>query len=142
MEKGKNMKILYIVRGLPGAGKSTLAAKIADRSFEADAYSGLYTDSGMGIHRDMLRMAHAWCQEMVRMSLEEVDTVAVANTFTRRREMEEYYKIAKYAGARVICVKVESRFRSVHNVPKHIISMMRDRWDEAAHGALAKKYGV
>jgi tRNA uridine 5-carbamoylmethylation protein Kti12 len=96
---------LYIVRGIPGSGKSTLAQQIAksftrSEHFEADMYfmrNGIYD-----FDVQLLGPAHRWCLEMTRRTLQdfvdhevEDSCVIVSNTFTRLREMDDYFDIAR-----------------------------------------------
>ena len=130
------MKSLYLLRGLPGAGKSTLAKKLGDAHFEADMYftneNGQYIFNGADIKK-----AHEWCQNEVQMAMILNHTsglnesIVVSNTFTQEWEMEPYYKLAETYGYRVFSLIVENRHggENLHNVPEDKIKAMRERFE-------------
>lgn len=55
--------------------------------------------------------------------------VVVANTFTRRWEMEPYLKAAKKRGIKVRIVEATGNWANVHGVPADAIERMRARWE-------------
>jgi predicted kinase len=130
------MKSLYLLRGLPGAGKSTLANKLGDAHFEADMYftneNGQYIFNGADIKK-----AHEWCQNEVQLAMILNHTsglnesIVVSNTFTQEWEMEPYYKLAETYGYRVFSLIVENRHggENLHNVPEDKIEAMRERFE-------------
>lgn len=130
------MKSLYLLRGLPGAGKSTLAKKLGDVYYEADMYftneNGQYIFNGADIKK-----AHEWCQNEVHtaMILNHTtgmnENIVVSNTFTQEWEMEAYYKLANSYGYRVYSLIVENRHggENLHNVPEDKIEVMRNRFE-------------
>ena len=130
------MKSLYLLRGLPGAGKSTLAKKLGDVHFEADMYftneNGQYIFNGADIKK-----AHEWCQNEVQLAMILNHTsglnesIVVSNTFTQEWEMEPYYKLAETYGYRVFSLIVENRHggENLHNVPEDKIEVMRKRFE-------------
>jgi predicted kinase len=130
------MKTLYLLRGLPGAGKSTLASQLSDSHFEADMYftneSGHYLFNAAD-----LKKAHAWCQAEVEnaMILNHTtggnERIAVSNTFTQSWEMEHYFKLAETYGYRVFSIIVENRHggENLHSVPEDKIEAMRVRFE-------------
>jgi len=126
------MKILYVVRGLPNAGKSTLAATLApDFNVAADDY---HTDDE-GVYRfvpDRIQEAHAWCRGEVEFYLYRgLGPVAVHNTFTQQCDMQPYVDMAKAYGYRLSVITVERSHDgdNRHGVkPEHLLAM-RDRWE-------------
>ena len=77
------MAELFIVRGLPGSGKTSLGHKLALLVYSADDF---FTDEEGRYNFDpsQLGEAHAACQLNVRKALEfECWKVAVTNTFTQ-----------------------------------------------------------
>src|SRR5690554_7497102 len=81
-------KTLYIVRGLPGSGKSTLGLKIADiYSFAADDffdenYGGKFIPS-------KLSQAHQWCYQKVRNAMvAEASDIAVCRSEEHTSELQ------------------------------------------------------
>ena len=130
------MKSLYLLRGLPGAGKSTLAKKLGDVYYEADMYftneNGQYIFNGADIKK-----AHEWCQNQVHtaMILNHTtgvnENIVVSNTFTQEWEMEAYYKLAETYDYRVFSLIVENRHggENLHNVPEDKIEAMRKRFE-------------
>ena len=124
------MKTLILLRGLPGAGKSTLAKAIGGVHFEADMY---FVDENGNYNFDGSRIkdAHAWCQNKVRLSMESgVEKIVVSNTFTQEWEMEHYNTLAEVNGYMVHSVIVENRHdgKNLHDCPPENIDKMRARF--------------
>jgi predicted kinase len=124
------MAKLILIRGLPGSGKTTLARTYADRGFvhvEADMY---FEDANGGYAFDATKLgeAHAWCQWRARRALSEGFDVVVANTFTRRLEMDPYLAMADD----VEIIVTTGDFGNVHGVPEATIERMRARWEDVA----------
>lgn len=125
-------KTLIILRGVPGSGKTTLAKQLLKEysrgkttsHWEADMY---FTGED-GVYRwdkNLLPLAHEWCQNKVRESLKNCDVVIVSNTNIRREDVETYVKIARDAQAEAKVFRVEGRFKNVHNVPEETVKKMR-----------------
>lgn len=130
------MKTLFLLRGVPGAGKSTLAKMLnADAHFETDNFfvrEGVYN-----FEPSKIGMAHEWCQAQVDNAMlvdytsNLYETIVVSNTFTQEWEMEAYYEMAKQYKYRVISIVVENRHGGVnnHGVPEDKVQAMRDRFE-------------
>ena len=123
-------KVLYIVRGIPGSGKSTFAKQLTSNVFEADHY--FYDNDGnYNFIPSEIKEAHKECQQFVGYAMESsIPKIAVSNTFTQEWEMEPYFELAKKYGYMVFTVVVENRHggKNVHNVPEDKIQMMKDRF--------------
>jgi predicted kinase len=130
------MKALFLLRGLPGAGKSTLAKTIGGVHFEADMYF-LDENSEYKFDPSKLREAHAWCQGSVSAAMilnhtsGENEKIVVSNTFTQEWEMDAYYKLAEEWGYTVFSLIVENRHngKNSHGVPEDKLQMMKDRFE-------------
>jgi predicted kinase len=136
-----NFKTLWIFRGLPGAGKSSVAENlfVKEQIFEADKYF-LDEQGNYNFDPTKLPLAHKWCQEQVekemKSELEEseggtiISDIIVSNTSTTEKELEPYLELAKKYDYRVISLIVENRHgnSSVHNVPKEVMDKMRSRF--------------
>lgn len=128
-------RALFILRGLPGAGKSTLAKSMGAVYFEAD----MFFMEGNEYKFDMqkIRQAHEWCQNQVRISMKNAaggmtpSRIAVANTFTQEWEMQAYYDMAKEYGFTVFALVVENRHggKNVHDVPADVLDKMEERFE-------------
>ena len=123
-------KVLYIVRGIPGSGKSTFAKQLTSNVFEADHY--FYDNDGnYNFIPSEIKEAHKECQQFVGYAMESsIPKIAVSNTFTQEWEMEPYFEMAKKYGYAVFTVVVENRHggKNVHNVPEDKIQVMKDRF--------------
>ena len=121
---------LFIIRGIPGSGKSTVAQRLCRAfHFEADQY--FLNEMGEYVFvPEKIADAHKWCQEAVRkaMILNQSD-VAVSNTFTRRWEYQSYIDMADEYGYNVQIIECTSYHGSIHNVPQESIDKMRARWE-------------
>ena len=124
---------LTLIRGLPGAGKSTMAKAMVEvdsslRHFEADQY---FVDAS-GNYRfepSEIEDAHTWCLTETRNALENGSSVVVSNTFTRKWEMAPYRKLAKELGAELEILEATGNYGSIHGVPQKTIDAMRSRWE-------------
>lgn len=128
------MPTLYLIRGVPGSGKSLLAQEMfdscmIDMHLEADMY---FVDD-IGRYRwnpAELANAHKWCQERTQVRLSSGWDVAVSNTSTTEAEVETYRKIAEECNARFVSLVVESRHdgKNIHGVPPEKVEQMRKRF--------------
>lgn len=121
---------LYLLRGLPGAGKSTIGQNLKSVNFEADQF--FMQDGEYKFDPTKLRDAHEWCQNQVKnCMIEGLKDISVSNTFTQEWEMEAYYKLAKEHGYMVFSIVVENRHNGVnaHNVPTETLEKMKNRFE-------------
>ena len=141
------MKVLYIVRGLSGSGKSSLAEAIANpiwcsdrESFFKDVYSAddYFTDEQGNYNFDPAELAnaHADCFSKVELAMtKDILKVVVANTFSQKWEAEPYFKLAKKYDYSPFVVECQNTFKNVHGVPQETINAMAERWEESIlHG--------
>lgn len=138
---------LYIIRGLPGSGKSTLADKIVANllSDELGRYQAIKVEADQffvssnghvetyNFDRRFLGAAHDECYGRAIRYLRSGYSVAVANTFSTKREVERYINGLQRTGlSRDVDVKVivcNGHFKSLHGVPEKAIEKMRERWE-------------
>jgi predicted kinase len=124
-------KILYIVRGIPGSGKSTFAKTLGGQHYEADMY--FVTPSGKyEFDPTKIKDAHQWCQNFVKTDMTlEYPKIVVSNTSTQEWEMKPYFDLAKEFGYTVFTIIVENRHggKNQHNVPEDKIEQMINRFE-------------
>jgi len=121
------MSTLYLVRGLPGSGKSTMARMISDVHFEADMYH-MVGDKYVFVGEN-IKAAHEWCYQSTRIFLNRVAVVAVSNTFTTLKEMQRYLDFQK-DGHRIAVIRCTGEFGNIHNVPADVMEKMKARFED------------
>lgn len=124
------MKELVLLRGLPGAGKSTLAEMLGGLHTEADMY--FMKDGEYKFDATKLKQAHKWCHNNVETWMKaNWGKIVVSNTFTQEWEMNTYYKLAEQYGYRVHSLIVENRHGGVneHGVPEEKLEQMKNRFE-------------
>lgn len=125
-----NDKVLTIVRGVSGTGKSTYAHTVSDTVYEADDY---FIDPNSGEYRfdaSKLKFAHALCRERTRTALATGTTnVVVSNTFTRYWEIEPYIELAEQYGYAVSVVTLTKVWGNIHGVPDEVVNRQAGRFE-------------
>ena len=125
------MKLL-IVRGLPGAGKTTYAKSKTKYNVAADDY--FVTAAGRYFFDPRkLSAAHKWCQKRVEQFMESGHPlIAVHNTFSTHREIEPYLVLCDDRGYRAEVVHIQGDHGSIHmdrRTCERVRARMDDRWE-------------
>ncbi|TXH44158.1 MAG: ATP-binding protein [Desulfurellales bacterium] len=123
---------LIIVRGLPGSGKTTLARVLARTLAAEHCEADSYFARGGSYKFDPRKLdaAHADCLARAKIAIDDGRSVVVANTFTRRWEMQPYLDLAADRGIKVIELVAVGKWQNTHNVPSEAIERMRARWED------------
>lgn len=125
------MTTLYLVRGLPGSGKSTFAKQLAGRDkahIEADMY--FEGPNGYKFDASLLGEAHRQCQNRAELYIRNGMDVVVSNTSTTETEVSPYKAIADKYNARFVSIIIENRHGgvNVHGVPEDKLEQMKRRF--------------
>lgn len=115
-------KQVFILRGVPGCGKSTLAdtlLQIGISSTNCCADDWFMQDGEYKFDFKKLGYTHLACQHKFETALlDEVETIVVSNTSTRATDVNWYRNKAMEAGYRVTVLTVENWHNGIdlHNV--------------------------
>lgn len=125
---------LILLRGLPGAGKSTLAGILATKEDVVLSIDDFFTDSRTGKYTfDHTRnhLAYKHCEEQVHKAMEEGrPRIFCHNVFSLDWEMEPYFTLAKKFGYQVHVVTVENYHgqKNVHEISEEQVGKMREKY--------------
>ena len=133
----KNNKNLILVRGISGSGKSTFAEEFLYPISLLISTDDFFMNNGIyKFDRDLLHENHAKCIQSVESEMQDphqdiCPNIVVHNTFTQSWEMKPYKELADNYGYNFYTIIVENRHgsNSIHDVPDHIISKQRDRFE-------------
>jgi len=118
---------LYLVRGVPGSGKTTYARSLGlPNHFEAD----MWFESNGGYDHSKIKIAHEWCKAQTLAALKAEQDVVVSNTFIKLWEMDFYQEAANKVDAEVIITKMTGSWPNVHGIPQNVVDAMMLRFED------------
>lgn len=116
------MATLYLVRGIPGAGKSTFAKHMFPGIFHLENDMWHMRDGEYKWHGDNMKKAMSWCYNMVRIALEEGMDVVVSNTLTKKRFIAAYEALARENDASFKVYRCIGNFKNEHGLDAEMVS--------------------
>jgi predicted kinase len=134
MNNTTSMPSLILLRGLPGAGKSTLAGILSENKWPVFSIDDYFTDPETGDYKfefDQNHLAYKQCETLAAQAMvNKLEKIFIDNTFTMDWEMEPYFKMAAEHGYRVFVVTVENRHHSanVHQIPDEQVKKMAEKY--------------
>ncbi len=124
---------LYLIRGVPGSGKSTFAQSLLDkfvvqRMYEADQY--FLQNGEYRFDPTQLEHAHYQCKRNTWLALYVGMSVAVSNTSCAEWEVEIYATIARETEANFVSIIVENRHegKNIHGCPDDKVEQMKRKF--------------
>lgn len=138
---------LYIMRGLPGSGKSFLAKLIAEAYSDNDvaicSADHYFINKETGVYEfncEKLWQAHQYCQYKFSSAIaSKKKCVIIDNTNVTKKEVNYYKHKGEAAGYTVVTVLPTTSWawnidelvaRNQHGVPRESIERMMERWEE------------
>jgi len=119
-----------------GCGKTTLANILSHNN---TIKYPVYSADDFFMHGEeyrfdvkLLPLAHAYCKQKTRSAMVlKIEKIFVANTFTRKWEMQGYFDLAKEFKYNVFVMVVENYHenKNVHSVPDEHVQNMKDRFE-------------
>lgn len=131
----KNIKSIFLLRGLPGSGKSTAATALSENGlYPVFAVDDYFTDPENGAYQfayDKNHLAYKNCLINTEAAMEgSLEKIFIANTFTLEWEMEPYFELASKYHYRIFVMTIENRHGSenIHAIPKEQLVKMAEKY--------------
>lgn len=131
-------KVVYIMRGIPGSGKSTKAKLLAGDTGRIHSTDDYFMQDGKYVFNvDKLEENHQLNFQAFKADLQQgVSPLIVDNTNSRRWEYQRYINEAEIMGYQVEVVQIPhidaalAAQRNTHGVPEYAIQRMINRWQD------------
>ena len=144
---------MYILRGLPGSGKSSISKYFCDNFDNCNVCSADDYFCKDGIYswdHNKIDSAHEFCYNKVKSSLKDkINFIVVDNTNTRLNEFLKYIELAKTFNYEIIVLEIYCKNkeqailfskRGSHAISIQDIFKMYDRWETYDDGIILEPY--
>lgn len=143
----KYLKMLIIMRGLPGSGKSYMAEQFQKNTqydcgiYSTDAFFMRNAEKVYKFNGKAIGIAHKWNQNRVATAMNTAggqSIIIVDNTNTTWKEIEPYAQMGKEHGYFIMVAEPDTDWamnveecvkRNQHGVPLESIQRMKARWE-------------
>ena len=124
------MAILRLMRGAPGSGKSTAAAKMFPGTLLLENDQFLMRDGKYCWSKESVQDAIKWCTASVETALKNSFDVIVANTFTKKRYVAAYEKLAMKYGAKFEVYRCTGNYQNVHGLNNEMVESFKKSMED------------
>ena len=122
--------VLRIIRGCPGAGKTTFASKHFPGVFHVENDMFLVKGNTYSWSPGKVKRAIEWCSAMVKNALSNHMDVIVCNTFTKLRFIKHYEDLANAYGARFQVWRCIGNFKNVHGLDDSKVESFKNAMED------------
>lgn len=123
-------KKLYIFRGLPGSGKTSLARKLAPLVIENDMFRYdehmeyvFDSDDTLTVHRKVMDLFEYAVRHL------KLPAIAVANVHTKVDHFRRFVDLAKKHGYKVTVYEMYGHYENTHHVPDQVVRSMAESFE-------------
>ncbi len=122
------MKVLYVVRGPFGTGKTEFARTITENVVSSWDYYMQYGENKWNAQLKPHADKHCINQTETLMEAGS-ETIAVTSSFSSNRDIDVYYNLAKEYGYKVFCLVMDNRDIEEYkkDVPQEVITDQAER---------------
>lgn len=132
--------MLYLVRGMPGSGKSTFARNCFPGIFHIEndmlhmktsTEPSLYPINNVYDFKDDLRIERAaHCKRLVDELLSFDIPVVVSNVFSPIKSLNSYIDLAKYHQVPFKVFRMINDLGNQHDVPNYVLKWMKENFED------------
>ena len=139
-------KLLFIARGVPGSGKSSLAKKLGQGGVILSTDDFFMQNGKYNFDPSKLSQAHQWNRDRARKVMSEgISPVVIDNTNTKNFEYRDYYKMGQEFGYNIKLVEPnwspelktpEGKWnvdflagKNIHGVDRKVLERMVNNYD-------------
>jgi hypothetical protein len=121
---------LWIYRGLPGSGKSTIAARVAKAKqceyFETDMWLYEFEDQDYYWTPERLSVAIDKCHAAVTQQMMDSEDAIVTGVFRKYSAIKGYIELAQEYNYNVVVIEQRGfDYGNIHDVPKDSLEAMK-----------------
>ena len=124
------MAILRVFRSHPGSGKSTSAKMMFPGVLLLENDQFLISDGEYKWSPERRDAAIKWCIDSVECALRNSFDVIVANTFTKKKYVDTYKRIADLYGAKFEVYRCTGNFKNVHGLSDEMVQKFKDAMED------------